>query len=323
MEVPRQVEVVDGDAGGVQAGEDVLVPPGPVGGVDVGGGRERGCRRRRRLLAPVSGALALALAGAQALARQLAPDGGGRRRGRRFVGVAEGGEGRRRGQLGPVGVAQVPEGDDVAATLLEVGQRTDDEGAVPSLGEGDGVLVELGPVRVALAGVGVEQHDRSVGRHRQRRRFDHGVGQGITGGEGVVGRRRAGAGLGLGVEAEGGREVQSGDEGQDHRPGREAVVAVPLGRVHRLGAEGARGRQRGEGHPTAGRASTGPAGELVVRERQQAEAGVEVVARAGWDAMASAARSAGGRWSSAWALGRAVTPAATSPVRASATVARR
>jgi hypothetical protein len=71
-----------------------------------------------------------------------------------------GGEGRPGGDDGAVGVAEVAQGDDVASAVIEVGRRAQDQ-SLPG-GRDPGVGIQLGPERVSLAGVGVEDDDRGV-----------------------------------------------------------------------------------------------------------------------------------------------------------------
>ena len=140
---------------------------------------------------------------------------------------------------------------DDAVALAEVHRRAHDERALVGGGR---ALVELGPVRDAPSGRGVEQDDRRVG---------------------VEGLPDVGLGRGAGA-----REVEARDHREDGRPGAEAVVAVPFRRVDRDARRVAGHRVGRELHAPVRVGRAVGHGEVVVRERIQAFGRVEEVAGA-------------------------------------------
>ena len=135
--------------------------------------------------------------------------------------------------------------------LAEVHGRTHDERALVGRGR---ALIELGPIRDAPSGRGVEQDDGCIGVQRLS---DVGLG------------RRAGA-----------CEVEARDHCEDRRPGAEPVVAIPFRWVDR-DAHGVAGHRVGrELHAPVGVGRAVGHGEVVVRERIEALGRVEEVADA-------------------------------------------
>src|SRR3546814_15539672 len=111
-------------------------------------------------------------------------------------------------------------------TLEQVAGRTYDQGA--TRGRRGRVLVELAEEGVALTGGGVDQHDRRIRFEGERE-----VGDLVSVASGLV------------IQPPGRRGVEARHVGEQHRAGREPVVAVPLRRVDRRSEERRVGKEWG------------------------------------------------------------------------------
>ncbi len=160
------------------------------------------------------------------------------------------------------GVLEVAERDDVAVPLLEVAGRADDQVRVRRVARLAGdqrVGVDLGPDRVALAGLGVDHHDGLVV---------------VVVGAEVVDRDDPRV-------VERGLRLDLGDLDDDHVAGAEAVGAQVVGVVDRHPVLVFRHRLQVQRQAPAGVSGAVGDREVVVRPRLQADGRVDEVAAVG------------------------------------------
>ena len=197
--------------------------------------------------------------------------------------VAAGAERRLRGNRSAALSLQLAQHDDITAPFLEVNRRPDDERrahqararhhgiglaefAAGHSQQGRSGEIDLGPDRMPLAGCRVDHKDRRIGIVVLRQIRD---------------RHCA-------LDASVVFDCDAGHVGHDHLARREAVVAVPLGRVDRLAGGVARHGQRIEIDALPGsalrrrlRAARGRGHRKVIaREREQAVRRIQQVAAA-------------------------------------------
>ncbi len=149
-------------------------------------------------------------------------------------------------------VLHPPKRDDVARPVPKVHRRMEQDGPGCLAAS---IRIDLRPEEVMGEGVRVDEHDRRVTVERTRDVGD---------------RHRAGH-----------AEIDPRHPEHDRRARAEAVAAVVVGGIDRLLRGVPRHRRQGEVHPPPGARRRVCLGEVVVRERMEAHARIEEVARAG------------------------------------------